>query len=81
LKQLPNPSPDAKAEPGRAFFVSVLDGDRHGFLAGPYSVFGEAAAKVEAAKALAAQHDDRAHWYAYGTCQAPAESRAVFGVL
>lgn len=55
----------------RYFYVSVIDGARHGFLAGPFQTHDEALAKVDAARAAANEVDPRAWFYAYGTAKAP----------
>lgn len=51
------------------FYVTVTDGRRRGLLAGP--VFSQAAAErlIPAAARVAMRHDDRAAFYAYGTCR------------
>lgn len=55
----------------RKFYVSVIDGPRFNFLAGPFDTHEEALAKVDAARAKANEVNDRAWFYAYGTAQAP----------
>lgn len=71
------PAPDD----GRAFFVSVQSGAKAGFLAGPYTTHTGALVHVEAARQMAEAADPRAPWYAFGTCQAPADLTPVFGLL
>lgn len=63
------------------YYVSVMDGGRKGFLLGPYSSHEEALANVERGCKLANEADDRAWFYAYGTCSAPADRTiaTVFG--
>ena len=53
------------------FYVSVIDGSRYGFLAGPYDTHEEALAMVEPAKKMAQKLDDWAWFYAFGTVKAP----------
>lgn len=55
----------------RRFYVSVIDGARYAFLAGPFATHEEALAKVDAARKRADEVDPRAWFYAYGTAQAP----------
>ena len=50
------------------FYVSVVDGTRYGLLLGPYSDHAGALANVQRGKHLAEAANDRAFWYAYGTC-------------
>lgn len=54
------------------FYVSVVDGGRHGYLLGPYDTHEAALANVDRGKAGAHEVDDRAHWYGYGTCKVTA---------
>lgn len=48
------------------FYVSVESGGRHGLLLGPYDSKAEAEGNVSRGARLAAQVNDRAHFYAYG---------------
>lgn len=52
-----------------AFYVTVKDGPRTGFLLGPYPTHEEALANVERGKGLALESDgaSRSWFYAYGT--------------
>lgn len=79
MKTSADPAPDTHAEPGRAFFVSVIDGDRFGILAGPYQQHGHAAAALPQVKQMARKADPFASFYRFGTCQAPEDSNPVFG--
>jgi hypothetical protein len=65
------PDPTEAQAIGRAFYVTVIDGARSGFLAGPYCTHDSALADVERVKAMACKANDRAHWYAFGTASAP----------
>lgn len=76
---LPDPAPEARAPAGRAFFVTVIDGDRHGILAGPYETFGEAKGAEPTVITMANKADPRAAFYAFGVSQAPASTTPVFG--
>jgi hypothetical protein len=51
------------------YFVSVTDAGRYGLLLGPYPTHAGALARVEAVRTLAEKVDDRAWFYAYGTCR------------
>lgn len=65
------------------FYVTVIHGERSGFLLGPYLTHAEALAQVFRGKKLAEQHNTRALFndYAYGTASAPSASpiETVFG--
>ena len=65
---------------GKDFYVSVIDGSRVGFLAGPYATHTEALADVPTYREKACQANARAHWYAFGTLSLPAGTprRTVF---
>lgn len=78
----PDPPADTRADAGRAFFVSVIDRarNRHALLAGPYDTFGQAKEQQTPATRKA-EPGDPFNEYAYGVCQAPADSKALFGVL
>jgi hypothetical protein len=59
-----------RPEPGPAgFYVTVKDAGRTGWLLGPYDSKAEAEGKVTLGAKLAGQHDDRAHFYAYGVAR------------
>lgn len=60
-------------EPDRNFYVTVVDGDRHGKLAGPYKTHGEALADVEAVRSIAIDLDSKAHFYGFGTASTGSE--------
>ena len=49
------------------YYVTVEDAGRHGFLLGPFGTKAEAENNVKLGRDLAYQHNDRAHWYGYGT--------------
>ena len=73
---------DVSREVGeRDFYVSVRDGERVGFLLGPYSTHAEAVENVKRGRKLACEADGRAHWYGFGTCSLAAGDtrRTVFG--
>jgi hypothetical protein len=53
------------------YFVSVTDAGRYGLLLGPYPTHTEALERVGAVRILAEKVDDRAWFYAYGTCRLP----------
>lgn len=57
--------PDTK--PG-AYYVTMIDGARVAFLAGPFiNDHAGALAMVDEARRVAHEVDPRAHWYAFGT--------------
>ena len=64
VSYIPEQSPDPR--PG-AYYCTVLDNSRVGFLAGPFATHQEALDTVPAAKAAAESVNNRAFWYAYGT--------------
>lgn len=53
------------------YYVSVVDGSRYGFLAGPYDTHEEALIMVGPAREMAQTVDDWAVFYAFGTAKAP----------
>ena len=55
----------------RRYYVSVIDGTDYRFLAGPFDTHAEALAKVDAARELAIDYDQKAWFYAFGTARAP----------
>lgn len=72
--------PDTQPGP---YFVTVIDGPRTAFLAGPYATHFDALDHVELAREKAEQADPRAVWYHYGTARAK-DGQAyptVFGML
>lgn len=58
--------PDTR--PGH-YYVSVVSGDRYGLLAGPFDTHQSALDRVDECRGLAERHDERACWYAFGTCR------------
>ena len=56
----------------RLYFVSVIDGARHGYLLGPYDTHDEARSNVDRGRDLALANDLWAHFHVYGTCSVPA---------
>jgi hypothetical protein len=56
--------------------VSVLDGDRHAYLAGPFEKHETALALVDTVRTLACEVDPKAWWYAFGTCSLPKDMAA-----
>jgi hypothetical protein len=52
-----------------AFYVSVVDGEQFGLLAGPFATHDEALALVDKAQALAEELNRRAVFYSFGTVQ------------
>ena len=60
---------DAGSNP--CFYVSVVDGPKRGFLAGPFRIHDSALALVERCRELAEKVDQWAHFYAFGTAKAP----------
>jgi hypothetical protein len=53
------------------YYATVLDGQRTGFLLGPFTTHREALDAVPVARRAAARIDCRADWYAYGTARLP----------
>lgn len=77
----PQQAPDTK--PG-AYYVTVIDGPRHGRLLGPFfNDHAAALALVDAARAKAEEMDPKEIWYAYGTARFPDDDSVPlrFGVL
>lgn len=68
---------------GRDFYVTVIHGERTGYLLGPFDTHAEAIANVERGKKLAETHNTRALFgdFAYGTASAPCGTNidTVFG--
>lgn len=58
---------DWKSNP--CFYVSVIDGNRTGVLAGPFPTHGLALDLVDRARDLAVEIDPKAHFYSFGTCR------------
>ncbi len=65
----------------RDFYVTVINGDRKGFLLGPFDTHQESLDNVELGRKLANKADAFAHFYAFGTASAPKGTmiKAVFG--
>ena len=62
------------------FYVSVVDGNRKGFLLGPYATHREALDNVTRGTRLALNSGDfKAPWYGYGTASMSSIRRTVFG--
>ena len=61
------------------FYVSVIDGKKHGLLLGPYPTKEEAEGQVERGRKLANDADPWAHFYAFGTCWMMVERKTCFG--
>jgi hypothetical protein len=73
--------PDSK--PG-AYYVSAIDGPRKALILGPFiDDHAGALAMVEKAREKAEQLDNKAFWYAYGTCRVPTDGSVLLraGVL
>jgi hypothetical protein len=68
---------------GRDFYVTVIDGERTGYLLGPFDTHREALDRVDLGRKLAERHNTRALFggYAYGTASAPHGTpiKTVFG--
>jgi hypothetical protein len=67
--------------PVKEYFVTVRDGNRSGFLLGPYTTHQEALDLVDRGRDLACAANDRAWFYSYGTAGAPVGliKETVFG--
>lgn len=64
---------DWKSNP--CFYVSVIDGDRWGLLAGPFPTHGLALDLVDRVQDEANKIDHKAHFYGFGTCRVAAEEK------
>jgi hypothetical protein len=64
-----------------AFYVTVRDAGRTGFLLGPYDTHPEALTNVDRGRKLAIAANDRAWFYAYGTASVTRAEiiKTVFG--
>lgn len=60
----------------RAYFVTVKDYDRTGWLAGPYLTHAQALAEIDRFNARCQELDLKAFWYAYGTASTAADEAA-----
>lgn len=56
---------------GPCFYVSVIDGPKKGFLAGPFRIHDTALALVDLCRVAADKVDGWAHFYAFGTARLP----------
>lgn len=56
---------------GAAFYVTVVDAGRVGYLAGPFASHPAALAMVEPSRRIADTLDPWAHFYAFGTAALP----------
>ncbi|KKM60477.1 hypothetical protein LCGC14_1541460 [marine sediment metagenome] len=65
----------------RWFYVTVVEGQRVGFLLGPYSTHQETVNNVDRGRKLAVAADSWADFYSFGTASLPAGNsrRTVFG--
>lgn len=77
------PETDAITPGQHAYYVTVVDGSRVGWLAGPFNCRARADEKVQAAKTAAGGDDqnNRAWWYGYGVTRiqdATTTARVVF---
>ena len=52
------------------FYVSVINGNDYRLLAGPYATKEEAENTMPKAREIACKVDERAWFYAFGTCKA-----------
>lgn len=80
LDAAPDDVAAADPRPGR-YYVSVIDGARHGLLYGPFGRHADALAAVEAARRVAVRVDPRAHFYRFGTARLSGDGDAPAGVL
>ncbi len=61
------------------YYVTVINGNKKGFLLGPYNTHEEALQNVDKGIKLAEQSDSWACHYAYGAAGSDAEIKTVFG--
>jgi hypothetical protein len=54
------------------YYVTVREGKRVGFLAGPFAELGTAESVVEPVRQEAIRHDERAHFHEFGTTRVKA---------
>lgn len=66
-----------KAGGAVSYFVTVKDGQRVGYLAGPFKRHGDALRMVEPAKRLAKKADSWSAFYAFGTARVKVPSARV----
>ena len=52
-----------------AYFVTIQEGRRTGFMAGPYRTHGAALAAVEPVRQAVVARRPEAHWMAFGTAR------------
>ena len=64
-----------------SYYVSVMDGDRQGLLAGPFPQHQVALDQVDLVRALAEIADCKAVFYAFGTARAKDGVQPPVGVL
>jgi hypothetical protein len=74
----PDEAPDTR--PGR-YYVTVREGNRHGYLLGPYDTHAEALSHVQRGSEYAAGVDVKAHWYAFGTGRLRDDAETVKSVF
>lgn len=58
-----------------SYYVTVKDGDRTGFLAGPFRTHGAARAMIHTVALETGQVDSKAAWYEYGTAHVKVPTR------
>lgn len=63
------------------YYVTVRDGGRTGFLVGPLRTHRQALDRVDDARLLAREANDRAIWYEYGTSKVTGESPLPLGLF
>lgn len=59
------------------YYVTVIDGDRYGVLAGPFDSHAEALSWVDDVSKEARKADPKAFWYAYGTAKIDSDKPGV----
>lgn len=59
------------------FYVSVINGNDYRLLAGPYSTKEEAENMMPKAREIACKVDERAWFYAFGTCKADMQQKGI----
>lgn len=63
------------------YYVTVIDGTKPYFLAGPWETHAEALAQVESVRRFAEHTDPRAFWMAYGTARQSLDGEAIKSAL
>ena len=66
---------------GGNYYVSAIDGPKVYLLAGPYETHQEALDLVDQCNELSQSLDDRAFWFAYGTCRVKDTEYVKPGIL